>query len=272
MRKVLAFIFLMNLLAAAADPFLDGIDSLNFDGKYSEAIVLLEEKYKKTVSDPDLAWMIAQQCALISEVTAERKARLDLYEKGISYCLPYMNRQNADAKQQSNLIYWYTINYASKIKEQGIFAGKEGMNIIPDVFKLIDKCIELNPEFANAFFFRGKFYGEIPGFLGGNRMKMETDYAKSLKYAGDDDRMYIELEISKSLFKRNWQIDNKVKESSKANIDVNDLISADKNDKDLGISLLNDVLKTLSEKKDLSFREKNILTETQNILKEKDKD
>ena len=270
MKKNIAVLFLLFILTALmyGDEFYDRIDRLNFDGKYEDALHDLEKKYAENKSDLVLAWFIARECIFISELKADKKEKLDLYEKGITYTKPYLDKEYDAPEQKSSLIYWYTINYASKIRDKGIFAGREGMNIIPEVFKLIDKCLEIYPQSSDAYFFRGKFYGEIPGFLGGSKIRMEEDFASSIKYAGEDERIFLYSEISLSLFKRNWNIANKLKEAKKAGIPEENLLSTDKSDKDLAIYMLNDIIKKLNAKKDMSFREKNILADALKSIKE----
>jgi hypothetical protein len=97
---------------------------------------------------------------------------------------------------------------------------------------------------------------------------METDYASCLKYAGEDEKYFLYLEISKSLFKRNWLLENKMKEAKKNAAKDTDLLSDSQNDRELGLQMLDEIEKKLNVKNEMSFREKGILKETV-MLKEK---
>jgi hypothetical protein len=269
-RKLMLVLFILTEIYCFGDNSVQkDIDKLNYDGKFTEALLILENSIMDNPDNINTAWLIAQETAFISGTLNDKKIKIEMYEKGIMYTAPFLNKLSKDPKEQANLLYWYTVNYASKIKEQGIFAGRQGLNIIPEVFKLIDKCIEFNPELSEAYFFRGKLYGEIPEFLGGNKIKMEINYTESLKFADEDLKIFLKLEILKSLLKRNWTIEKKIKEASKQKIKTNDLLSSEMNDNVLSGIFLNEIISTLKKKNDLSFRENSILNESKNILMEK---
>jgi hypothetical protein len=266
-KLLIFFVILIPLSLFCQDAFFNEVDNLNNNANYNEALKLLEQKFNENKNDIKIAWRIVQVYYFLSEPVTNKNDKIALYSKGIQVAEPFLDKQFPDKKDMANLLYWYTINYASKTRDLGIFAGRESLDLIPRVIKLSNKCTEIDPEFAGAYFFRGKFYDEIPAFLGGSKMKMETNYALSLKYANPSERILFLYEISNSLSKRKWSLTNKLNEAKNKKAEVNQLLSSDKDDLTLANLFLKEIINTLEKKDKLFPREEKLLKSARDLLK-----
>ena len=196
------------ILFSYTEDIIKTTDKLEYEGKYRDALNILREHFNSMSPDIKICWRIARAAFLVSEETNEKSRKMELFEEGINATKPFFNITDADKRDRAELIHWYAVNYASRIKSLGIFGGKESLNIVPEIFKLMDKCLAIDPAYAGAYLFKAKLQAEVPFFLGGDKFEMANNYALALKYA-EKEKMVILADAAKALAKRNWDVTKK---------------------------------------------------------------
>ncbi|MCG8569560.1 MAG: TRAP transporter TatT component family protein [Spirochaetes bacterium] len=270
MKRSVIFVFLsiISFYLISSEQVFEEALMLDNQGKFLESLQILEDSYQNNQNDIQHAWRIARTTFLISEYIEDKSERFTYYDRGVEVTKELLNTPYADKRDMAELIHWYAINYSSKIKEMGIFAGREGLKIIPKVFELVDQCIATDSEYAGGYFFKGKFYGEIPGFLGGNKVLMEANFVKTLQYISDEEIITMLYEISDSLKKRQWSLDKKRKEFEKSEIGEEKMLSNNQSDWELAEKLLNQLVTIYQKKEAPVFKDTEYYQKAVNLLAE----
>jgi hypothetical protein len=269
MKKIfiLTVIFFTTFLSFSQEDLFKTSNSLIHNGKYDESLKLLEDAFAKDKNNIKIAWHIAQSAFLMSETVTDKKIRYDYYAKGINACAPFLTKPVTDKRNQAELINWYAVNYSSDSKDRGFFFGRDGLGAINKVFQIIETCIQVDPEYAPAYFFKAKLYAEVPFFFGGDKVKMETNFKLALKYAMENDKPTFLFEAAKYLLDRKWSVENKLNESKKQKVENDALLSVDKDDKSLALEYLTLISATLKANDDLSVKDKQMLIDVEALLK-----
>lgn len=202
------FLFAIPFIAFSNN-ILTTVDELDFNGNYSKALKILVENNNS--SDPDLKiiWRIARETYEMAENSSSKDDKIEFYNQGIEATKPFINIDYGDERDRAEIIHWYAVNYASKMKDLGVFGGRESLNVVPNVFKLMDRCIEIDPIYASAYFFKAKLQEDVPFFLGGDKFEMAVNYQKVLQYAEDKEKFFYLVDIAKSFYNRNWSVKKK---------------------------------------------------------------
>lgn len=262
MKKFYLYIMIFLLILPSAftnSDLFNETEKLEREGLYKQSLELLLNEYEKN-KDIKVAWRIGRASFLLSEETNNKKEKLSYFEIGTNKLHKYIEKEAENNKDYAEAIHWYLINYASTIKEKGIFAGREALTIVPYVFKMIDKIIEADPDYAGAYFFKGKFMGEIPGFLGGNKVKMEYNLKKAIEKANNDEKIIFYYEIAQAIKKRNWNLERKKTQFKKEDIPITQSFSADLSDTEVAEMLYKKIKTLYSEQENPSVKEKEILS------------
>jgi len=271
MKKILLMTFFIMHILCFSGAITEKADVLIYKGKYKDALKILQKQFKNDKTNEKLAWKIAQTSFFLSQKISSKKDRFEYYDIGIDACFPFLDKPYSKKRDRAELIHWYSACYASKIKDLGIFAGQEGLAVIPKVFELMDKCIETDSDYSGAYFFKGKLYGDVPGFLGGNKLRMETNYSLALKYANEYEKPVFLIDIAESLLKRNWSIEHKLEELKKGKVKQDNLLSLDKNDHELAVFYLEEAVSILERKDNPSLTEKEALKKAEIFYKKVNK-
>lgn len=221
MKKLFFIVFIFSTSFAFSETDLaqalkDSYD-LEYKGDMKASYELLKKNYDVNNPKIEINWRLARALFQMSVKITDKNERIKILDEGVFYTKPFLNINEGTKRDQAELIYWYTVNHATKIKLQGVAAGQEIFNIIPEVFKLIDKCIKIDPEFTDAYFFLGIIYDDLPGFLGGDKEKSAFYYIKAIDLVSSEDRFLMQVESSKFFIKRNWTV-NKKKSGKKKDI------------------------------------------------------
>ncbi len=248
------FYLLITTLYSFCNDLLKEVDELDYNGKYNEALKLLQDNNNQTNPDLKIIWRIGRETLEIAESYSSKKNKIKLYDEGINTIKPFIDINLGDKRDRAEIIHWYAVNYASKMKVLGIFAGQESLKVVPNVFKLIDKCLEIDPSYAPAYFFKGKLLEDVPSFMGGNKFEMSIYYQNTLKYAGENEKLFFLIDIARSFYNRNWDIKKK-KNSAKNNNIASDGTPPDLNDREYAYQLLLEAKEKYDKNKSFSKRE-----------------
>jgi len=270
LKKLILMIFFIsaNLLILFADKdVIKKADLLDKNGKHEEALKILINSYDEANPDLQIIKRIAMQTFEIAEKIKDKKDKINMYETGIKYSKPYININFGTKRDRAEVIHWYAINYASKMKLLGIFGGRESLKIVPTIFELMDECIKIDPSFSGSYLFKAKLYEEVPGFLGGDHFKMGIHYLLAIKYARENELMMMLIEAANGFYKRNWDLNKKIKESHKNKYSkYDDDLYLKVNDKEYAKSLLVKSIDIYDNLKSPSEREKNKYKEAKELL------
>lgn len=263
--KISTFLFFITFTSIYSEDIIFKADKLDFNGDYTGALQALVEAHKNESPNIKLIWRIGRETSEVANIVKTKEEKIKFYEEGIKFTKPFINITNGEPRDRAEIIHWYAVNYASKLKLQGIFAGRESFQVVPIVFDLMDKCIAIDNNYPNAYFFKAKLYREVPEFLGGNMVQMEIEYKFAIKKAEGLLKAFFMLEAAKSYLVRNWDINKKksifnkikTKEISEEELNINDIDNARKLLTE-GINMFNNT--TNHSKRDIdAFQEATIL-------------
>lgn len=268
MKKILflAMILLMSSFLFSQTSIQEKSDQLERDGEYQKAFELLSKSFKPDSPDISLSWRIASITFELSNIANEKKEKIQWFEEGEKFTKPYMFKSIGTNIDQAELIHWYCVNYASRMKLLGIFGGREAMGVVPVIFDLMDKCLEINPDYAAAYFFKAKLFEDVPFFLGGDKFLMGFHYVQAVERSADKIKFLIYLDAAKGFLKRNWSIEKKQKESQKYDQYKNDGTPDNKTDKEYALSILRKAQNLYTSAPAPSAREKRVYPELLELL------
>lgn len=191
---------------------IDKFDQLEKQGRYVEALDFLISKIKEEPTSINLRWKAAFMTFEIAEALDNKKEKVKYYDIGIEFTKNYINEESLNKRDRVEMIHWYMVNYASKMKTLGIFAGKEALDVIPEIIKAMDKCISIDPTYPGSYFFKGKLYMEVPFFLGGDKKKVDENLLKAIELV--DSKQFITLYVNAAVvfLQRDWSSEKKKKE------------------------------------------------------------
>lgn len=266
MKNIFTILFLLSVFFSFAEyNIISDFESLEHSGEYEKALNLLRSNLNTEEARIELRWRIAQITYELSEQKSSRKDKIYYYDIGIEATKPYINNSDAPNRDRAELIHWYAVNYSSKIRLLGIFAGLKGITLVEDIFKLIDKMIATDASYSNAYFFRAKIRDEVPAFLGGDPVKTSLDYQTAIQLSTDKSRIVTLLEYAASLKKRNWSAQTKINELKKYGL-TNDGTPLDISDKEYAIILLTELENFFNAIKNPSLRDKLLFLRSKNML------
>ncbi len=266
MKNIFTILFLLSVFFSFAEyNIISDFESLEHSGEYEKALNLLRSNLNTEEARIELRWRIAQIAYELSEQKSSRKDKIYYYDIGIEATKPYINNSDAPNRDRAELIHWYAVNYSSKIRLLGIFAGLKGITLVEDIFKLIDKMIATDASYSNAYFFRAKIRDEVPAFLGGDPVKTSLDYQTAIQLSTDKSRIVTLLEYAASLKKRNWSAQTKINELKKYGL-TNDGTPLDISDKEYAIILLTELENFFNAIKNPSLRDKLLFLRSKNML------
>lgn len=263
---IILFLLIGTVCSFSTD-LLKEADELDYNGKYNEALKLLQDNNKE--SDPDLKiiWRIGRETFEIADNLSSKNDKIKLYDEGIKATKPFIDKDSGDKRDRAEVIHWYMANYASKEKVLGIFGGQESLKVIPNVFKLIDECLAIDPSYAPAYFFKGKLLEDVPSFLGGNKFEMAIYYQNTLKFAAENEKLFFLIDIARSFYNRNWDIKKK-KNTAKNNKLPSDETPPELTDREYAYQLLLQAKEKYDKNRSFSKREIDKSKELLKLLEE----
>ncbi len=210
MKRVFIFLILIFFLFNLYSVDYKKIDEFYTEGKYSEGLTVSLKDFDKNKPDIALIWRISRFYLEMGDETKVKKEKVDSYTKGMDFAAPYYQNSTADLSDRAQIFFWYTANFASKSKAIGIM---ESISTLPELFKLVDENIKIDPAFAPPYLLKGRIDVEVPGFLGGDDFRMGESFALALKYNSND--LNVLVDAADGFIKRNWDVNRKAKEKEK---------------------------------------------------------
>lgn len=228
------------------------VDDLYHNGRYLEGLKILENEFDSSYPDIESIWRISRfHYEIADSLPAKKKQeKIEYYSKGMEIAFPYLNSNDGEKLDRAQLIFWYTACYGSMQELVGI---KESLDVIPELFKLSEKTIELDPTFVAPYLLLGSVDDAVPSLLGGDKFRMGKNLSKAIKINPEDVSVLVE---SGELFlNRGWDIDKKNKMSVKNGED--DGTPKNISDKDYAKILLEKALELYKKLDNPSIRDKN---------------
>jgi len=247
----------------------DNIDQLNHDGKYEESLKILKDSFNEKAPDSAIIWRISRELFEIADNLPNKKKdeKLSKFDEAMAITKKYIDITTGDKRDRAQIPYWYAANLGSKGEVIGI---KESLNIIPELFAMADKSLEIDPSFADAYFLKAKIDSAVPGFLyplmssAGDKFRMAINLNKAIK--NDPESLTILVDSASSFYKRNWDIDKKNKYAEKNN--TKDGTPEDKTDREYALDLCEKAVKSYKALSDPSARDKKKYNEALKLIKD----
>jgi len=266
MKLLYLIIFFLISFYSYSNEIIVKFEELDKKGKYKEALDYLLQEIEKPNAEIGLRWRIAMTSFEITNSISNNKEKIKYFDIGIKTTKDYLDIEDINKRDRVEIIHWYMINYASKLKLLGIFAGKESLTIIPEIIKKMDKCIEIDPTYAGSYFFKGKLYLDIPSFIGGDKIKMGENLVKAVNYADNIQMIPLYTGSAECFIIRNWSVDKKNSLKDKKNNPITDGSPSNLSDSEYAETLLNKVIKTYNGNNDPSARDTENYKKAVNLL------
>ena len=238
------------------------VDNLYHTGKYQEGIKILEKEYDISNPDPEIIWRITRfyfefAYALPNKYKQEK---IKYYTKGMEFSKQFLDIQRGTNLDRAQLIFWYTACYSYRSELIGI---RESLDILPVLFNLAGKAIELDPTFAAPYLLLGRIDHTVPSFLGGDKFRMGKNLSMAIKYNPND--MSVLVESGELFLKRDWDSDKKKKMAKKSGKD--DGTPQYLSDREYSKILLNNSMKLFESLDNPSTKERNKYHDALDLLK-----
>ena len=154
----------------------------------------------------------------ISEGKGNKKNILELIDKVIPVLKENAFLQDFTSIQQSRIFHKYNTLRAQKAKIQGPSAA---LKVLPQIFDNADRCIALDPDFAEPYFIKASVDDEVPAFMGdvakrGENAKYRMGINIELALERDPENIYFLSQAAAALIKRNWSIEMREKNAGNA--------------------------------------------------------
>ena len=154
----------------------------------------------------------------ISEGKGNKKNILELIDKVIPVLKENAFLQDFTSIQQSRIFHKYNTLIAQKAKIQGPSAA---LKVLPQIFDNADRCIALDPDFAEPYFIKASVDDEVPAFMGdvakrGENAKYRMGINIELALERDPENVYFLSQAASALIKRNWSIEMREKNAGNA--------------------------------------------------------
>lgn len=211
-KKITAFISFVLLTFCINPAGFDTVDTLNHDGKHQQAFELLKNTFNKADPDPAVLWRMGREIFELAEnIPNNSKAeKIAKYTEALNLLEPYLTINKGTNFDMANIVFFYSSNLGSRGKVIGI---GESLGQLPELKRLADKTLELDPTFGLAYLLKAKIEDEVPFILGGDKYKMGVFYTLALKY--ETNNLTVIFDAGKAFYERNWNSDKKIKTSDK---------------------------------------------------------
>ena len=204
--RILAFFIILSAVNLVIANNFDQVDKLYSEGKYAEGLKIIEKDFNHTNPDPEIIWRISRFYFEIAEETDKKnkKDKIENYTKGMEAAKQFLEITYGEKLTRAEIIFWYTANYGSRGETIGI---KESLDIVPELFKLADKALSLDPAFAAPYLLKGRIDSSVPSFLGGDKFRMGVNLSKAIYYNADD--MSVLVDSAVAFLNRDWSVSDK---------------------------------------------------------------
>lgn len=215
MRKIFAVLVMLFpfFLNAQTD-----VNSLVQQGKLSQAWEYLQAEINSGNLSFENLEMWGNVTFEISEGKGSKKNILELIEQVVPVLKENAFLQGFTAIQQARIFHKYNTLIAKKAQIQGPSAA---LKVLPQIFDNADRCIALDPDFAEPYFIKASVDDEVPAFMGdvakrGENAKYRMGINIELALERDPENIYFLSQSAAALIKRNWSVEMREKNAGNA--------------------------------------------------------
>ena len=185
---------------------LDMIDRFNDMGKHKEALELLKKNFDADNPESGLVWRMEREMFDIAEgiPQSNKSEKIAGYTEALDFGLPYLDMKSGEKSDRARVVLYYASNFGSKCKAIGI---KESLSNVPELKRLADKALDIDPRMASAYLLKAKIEDALPGILGGDKFKMGLYLSKAMYL--DPENLKILHDSDQSFYERNWDAKKK---------------------------------------------------------------
>lgn len=221
MKRIIAALLLALTagFAISAQDFADS-DAFHDAKKLSDELSLLNQKYN--ASDPQAAVVYRilrcrQQIVTDSKALA-KKDKLAQLDEAIQFGKPLLDKAKGTARDRAKSVYWYAVCISRKGQVQGVL---NSLASVPEVRKLCDKCIGIDPTYGDSYYLKGLVDDAVPGIAGGDKNRMGVEFAKA--YSCDPQNLWYIVDFACALKKRNKNVSSNSESSTGVSAGKSDL-------------------------------------------------
>lgn len=194
-----AALLLLLPLAGGAQPSLDAVRALlerfhEQPGSLDRARETLEGLLRQAEAAGAAPRTLAEMLALSSRIhfldgdlrAADKEARLAAYERGRDAGKRAM--EHASDSDQAHL--WFALNTGRWAEANGLF---KSLSVLPALRREAELILKLNPRLAEGHALAASLAANLPGILGGDRVKAEHHFLEALRLAPNMTGTRVEL-------------------------------------------------------------------------------
>lgn len=262
MRKFLLLVFILILSYSIVPNDLATLDRLLDEGKYSEALPVVEKLFDKTKPEAKVLWKLGRVYYELADASKSKKETISICEKGMAIMKPFIDGNiGGEPIDKAKVVYWYDVLYSRRGKAIGI---KESLDIIPELFSLADKAISIYKEIGEPYHLKAMIDDAVPSFLGGDKFRMGVNFNYALKY--DPENLTFIVDAANGFYERNWDSKKREAEAKKNNM-KDDGTPSGLSDRAYAKQLIDKAIKIAESKKSLTFSEKKKYNEALELSK-----
>ncbi len=227
MRRMVAVLAMLVPLILNAQT---DVMSLIRQGKLSEAWEYLHSEINSGNISFENLEMFGNVTFEISEGKKPKNEIMGFLDKAMPVLEKNAFQQSFTKIEQARIFHKYNTLFAKKAQIQGAAAA---LKVLPQVFDNADRCIALDPDFAEPYFVKASVDDEVPAFLGdvakrGENAKYRMGINIELALERDPENIYFLVQAAAALVKRNWSVEMREKNVGNATQKNRILLLSDK--------------------------------------------
>lgn len=203
---VLICLFAVSSAFGATADYLDQADTLYDEEQYVQGFALLDSVLPSVTSAGDKAeiyWRLARFQLFIADdkedAGAGKDELLSLFDKGVEFA-----NKAIELKPSADAYYWRSSNTGRWGETKGIL---DSLGKSKPMHADLTKVIELDPDYADAWYVFGRLYLLLPGWpISFGNVKYAASFARRSidVYAEDDLKISYYKSLAEILWKRDW--------------------------------------------------------------------
>lgn len=215
---------LSGLLWADFGSVTEEADRLNQEEKHETAKEFLLKSLKSAQTDnqsAELYWRLARAALYLADEAekagADKETLLEMFAQGEEY-----GQKSIENNPNNPLAYfWKSSNIGRWGQTKGIL---NALFKATDVRDLLVEAINIDQDYADAYYVLGQLYDQVPGFISFGNMDFAVSLGRKAVYlrerqvsAGVHERLNYDYytELAKHLYKRNWMAVKRIREIDK---------------------------------------------------------
>lgn len=156
-----------------------------------ESIGLLEKQLEKQGEDADTLWLLAKAYLYLGDRSA-KDSKLAIFETGKEYA----DRAVVQDDSSAHAHYWQAALIGRVGQTRGVM---QSLFMVKPLKAALDRVLELDPDYGDAYFALSQLYQEAPGFplsIGNKVLALENAY-KAVELDGDN--LDYQIQLAKAL-------------------------------------------------------------------------